>query len=181
MNRDPTDPLSGALLSTYDVFGDLMLGLVAGPMELAKQTNSTLNGSSVGDTHPATLYDIRGASHAAGQVALSTAIGVGRIVTITLKSPAVILHGITRGFHNLPKAYGEEVRQYKNVTGLRSGLSISGKNFGYGFKDGFGDLVTKTYEGSENGIAGLGAGIVKGLANAVFKPAAGKIVRYCVM
>ena len=160
----------------------MMLGLVAGPIEFAKQANSTLDERSVGDTQSATLNDTRGASHVAGQVALSTAKGFGHIVTTTLKSPAVIMHSITRGFHNLPKAYGEEVRQYENVTGLKSGLSVSAKSFGYGLKDGLGDLITKPYEGAEkNGIVGLGAGIVKGLANAAFKPAAGKTVRYGVI
>jgi hypothetical protein len=156
-----------------------MLGLVAGPIEMAKQTNPTLDGQRVADTQPRTLSNTRVASHVAGQVALGTAKGFGHIVTTTLKSPALIMYGITRGFHNLPKAYGEEVRQYENVTGFRSGLSVSAKSFGYGLKDGLGDLVTKPYEGAEkNGIIGLGAGIARGLANAALKPAAGKTVCY---
>jgi hypothetical protein len=177
MKRDPTDPLSGVLLSTYDVVGNMMLGLVAGPVELGKQTmlrrvNAEHKKQRVGQ---ATADDTKGVPHVAGQVALGTAKGIGRIVTTTLKSPAIIMHGITRGFHNLPKAYGEEVRQYENVTGLRSGLSVSAKSFGYGFKDGFGDLLVKPYEGAEkSGIVGLGTGIAKGLANAALKPTAGQ-------
>jgi hypothetical protein len=180
MKRDPTDPLSGALLSTYDVVGNIMLGLVAGPIELGKQTmlmqqNDTKQKERSGDTLPATPDDTKGVPYVAGQVALGTAKGFGRIVTTSLKSPAIIMHGITRGFHNLPKAYGEEVRQYENVTGLRSGLSVSAKSFGYGLKDGLGDLFVKPYEGAEkNGIIGLGTGIAKGLANAAIKPAAGQ-------
>jgi hypothetical protein len=165
------------LLSTYDVVGSLMLGLVAGPIELNKQTmlmhkEATSNGRRVGD---APSVNIKGGAHAAGQVALGTAKGFGRVVTTSLESPAIIMHGITRGFHNLPKAYGEQVRQYENVTGFRSGLSVSAKSFGYGLKDGLGDLIRKPYEGAEkNGVIGLGTGIAKGLANAAIKPTAGK-------
>jgi hypothetical protein len=183
MKRDPTDPLSGVLLSTYDVVSNIMLGLVAGPVELGKQTmlrqvDAEHKEQRVGHSLLATADETKTAPHVAGQVALGTAKGFGRIVTTTLKSPAIIMHGITRGFHNLPKAYGEKVRQYENVTGLRSGLSVSAKSFGYGLKDGFGDLVIKPYEGAEkNGIVGLGTGIAKGLANAALKPTAGQYLR----
>ena len=111
----------------------------------------------------------------ARQVALGTAKGFGRIVTTSLKSPAVIMHGITRGFHNLPKAYGEEVRQYENVTGLRSGLVVSMKSFGYGLGDGIRDLMVKPIDGAEkNGVLGFATGCATGIANAALKPAAGQ-------
>ena len=129
--RDPIDPLSGVLLGVYDTVGEMMLGLVAGPVEFGKQTspmmlrlNSRQQGSQDSNTAPG---DDKSIPHAAAEVAIGTGKGVGRIITASLKSPMVIMHGITRGFHNLPKVYGEEVREYENITGLRSGLLVSAK------------------------------------------------------
>jgi hypothetical protein len=181
MKRDPTDPLSAALLVTYDIVSGMMLGLVAGPIELAKQTTPMLLQREIrrkqkrdGKADPSPPLDTNDSAHVARQVALGTAKGFGRIVTTSLKSPVVIMHGITRGFHNLPKAYGDEVRQYENVTGLRSGLVVSVKSFGYGLSDGIRDLMIKPIDGAEkNGVLGFAAGCVTGVMNAAFKPAAG--------
>ncbi|KAL1795557.1 hypothetical protein ACET3X_005781 [Alternaria dauci] len=181
MKRDPTDPVSALFLTTYDVVSGVMLGLAAGPIELSKQTTPMLMQHEArrkekrdGDAEPSGAEDTKEPSHVARQVALGTAKGFGRIVTTSLKSPAVIMHGITRGFHNLPKAYGEEVRQYENVTGLRSGLVVSMKSFGYGLGDGLRDLMVKPIDGAEkNGVLGFAAGCATGIANAAFKPAAG--------
>jgi hypothetical protein len=38
-----------------------------------------------------------------------------------------LLLGISKGFHNLPKLYGEEVRPTGRVTGIKSGLQTAGK------------------------------------------------------
>ena len=115
--RDPTDPLSGAILGVYDTVEELLLGLVAGPIEIGRQRSPLLSFQTTQPDMP----------HAAAQVTLETGKGLGRIVTATLKSPAIIMHDITRGFHNLPKSYGEQVRTYENVTGLRSGFAVSVK------------------------------------------------------
>ena len=64
---------------------------------------------------------------------------------------------------------------YENVTGFRSGLLVSAKSFGHGLGDGIRDLATKPIEGAEkNGVSGFTTGLVTGLANLAFKPAAGE-------
>jgi hypothetical protein len=35
--------------------------------------------------------------------------------------------GVSKGFHNMPKLYGEEVRQTDRVTGIKSGFRVAGK------------------------------------------------------
>lgn len=191
--RDPTDPLSGLLLGTYDVVGEMMLGLVAGPVELGRQSTLAILQKASRDGVNIEVSPIKPTDvpRAAGKVALESGKGLGRIVTASLKSPAILSHGITRGFHNIPKLYGEKVRDYENVTGFRSGLKVSGKvrlimqstvphahqkqSFGYGLSDGFIDLFAKPVQGAEeNGFAGFTAGVGKGIGNAVMKPAAGK-------
>lgn len=112
----------------------MMLGLVAGPVELGKQATPMLkryesrqSENRGGIAVPVTSGDVKGVPHAAAQVAIGTGKGMGRIVTASLKSPMHIMNGITRGFHNLPKSYGENVREYENVTGMRSGFVVSAK------------------------------------------------------
>ena len=106
------------------------LGLVAGPVELGKQASPMLKryeSRQDGLAQPRSPIQRNGVPHAAGQVALSSAKGLGRVVTAGLKCPMTFMNGLTRGFHNLPKSYGEQVREYENVTGLRSGLLVSAK------------------------------------------------------
>ncbi|KAF1850587.1 uncharacterized protein K460DRAFT_271296 [Cucurbitaria berberidis CBS 394.84] len=179
--RDPIDPLSGVLLGVSDTVGELMLGLVAGPVELGKHAipmlaryESRRTENPDGNNLSVTASDVKGVPHAAAQVAIGTGKGVGRMIAASLKSPMLMMHGVTRGFHNLPKLYGEEVREYDNITNLRSGLLVSAKSFGYGLSDGLKDLVAKPIDGAEqNGIVGFGTGLAKGFGNAMFKPAAG--------
>lgn len=127
--RDPPDPLSGLLLGTYDVVGEMMLGLVAGPVELGRQSTSAILQKASRDGVNIDVSHIKptGVPHAAGKVVLESGKGLCRIATASFKSPAILSHGITRGFHNAPKLYGEKVREYDNVTGFRSGLEVSAK------------------------------------------------------
>jgi hypothetical protein len=179
--RDPTDPLSGVMLGVYDTLGEIMLGLVAGPVELGRQATPVLTryesrqrNNPDGNTQPVTTRDVKGAPQAAAKVALEAGRGIGRVATASLKTPVLVMHGVTRGFHNLPKLYGEELREYENVTGLKSGLAVSVKSFGYGLGDGLVDLVAKPVQGAErNGVLGFATGLAKGFGNAICKPAAG--------
>lgn len=111
-----------------------MLGVVAGPVEFGRQASPMLSRyesrqreTRDGIVRPFTAHDIKAAPPAAAQVTIEAGKGLGRVVTASVKTPMLIMHGITRGFHNLPKTYGEEVRQFQNVTGLKSGLAVSGK------------------------------------------------------
>jgi hypothetical protein len=38
-----------------------------------------------------------------------------------------LTHNMARGFHNLPKMYGDEVRPVEKVTDVQSGLVAAGK------------------------------------------------------
>jgi hypothetical protein len=180
--RDPTDPLSGILLSVSDTLAEISLGLVAGPVELGRQATPLLNryesnqrSDRDGIMQPITGRDVLGAPQAAGKVAIEAGKGLGRVVTASIKMPVLAMGGLTRGFHNLPKGWGEEVREFENVTGVSSGFVVSAKSFGYGLSDGLMDIFTKPVEGAQKkGAVGFATGIAKGLGNAVCKPVAGK-------
>ncbi|KAF2027095.1 hypothetical protein EK21DRAFT_102830 [Setomelanomma holmii] len=182
--RDPTDPLSGLLLGIYDTIGEISLGLVAGPVELGRQATPMLTRFEDSQrthrddiTQPVTAGKLKRAPHPAARVVVESGKGLGRILTASLKTPVLTMNGMTRGFHNLPKAWGEEVREYENVTGFRSGCVVSAKSFGYGLSDGLLDMIAKPAQGAQkNGMVGFAIGIGKGLGNAVCKPVAGTCI-----
>ena len=91
----------------------------------------TLEVEHTGDDASVTSRSSKGkgksAIGAAGQVAKGTGKGLGKIVGAGFKAPMTFTHGLTRGFHNVPKLYGEEVREYENVVDIKSGLTVSAK------------------------------------------------------
>jgi hypothetical protein len=111
------------------------------------------------------------------EAALDTVYGTGKglskIIGAGLKSPMDFTMAITKGFHNVPRLYGEEVRQVPRVTGIQSGLRTAGKEFGMGLFDGISGLVTQPVNGAKQGGAGgFLKGIGKGIAGVVVKPSA---------
>jgi hypothetical protein len=68
--------------------------------------------------------------------ALDSGKGVSRIVGAGLKAPMEYTLGLSRGFHNAPKLYGDEIRKEETVTGLGSGLVAGAKVSKYSVWDG---------------------------------------------
>ncbi|KAF2262183.1 hypothetical protein CC78DRAFT_569985 [Lojkania enalia] len=221
MKRDPTDPLSAVAFATYDTVGDVLLGLVEGPVEAYRQVTPMLSkneqkeegkegqdraleeanlgrresvpnsiassqtiapGKSASELGFSSIaqgkkpVQSKSSSNAAKNIAIGTGKGLGRIVGAGFKAPMAFTHGLTRGFHNAPKLYGDEVREYENVTDLKSGLAVSAKGFGHGLSDGISGLFVKPIQGAqENGVLGVFTGFGKGIGGIVCKPAAGAI------
>jgi len=80
------------------------------------------------------LNDVNGSitDHPAGSIgsdaSLGAGKGLGRIAAIGLRIPVDFAMGITSGFHNAPKLYGDDtVRPAHKVTGFNSGLSAATK------------------------------------------------------
>lgn len=59
--------------------------------------------------------------------AVDTGKGLARIVGAGFKSPMDFSLNIAKGFHNVPKLYGAEVRQVDKVTDLQSGIRTAAK------------------------------------------------------
>jgi hypothetical protein len=116
-----------------------------------------------------------------------------------MRIPVDFAMGITSGFHNAPKLYGDDtVRPAHKVTGFNSGLSAASKvsrgilcfcpylkvladeaqEFGHGVYDGVTGLVSQPVMGAKkDGVSGFFKGVAKGLGGAVLKPGAGKFAR----
>lgn len=108
------------------------------------------------------------------QAAVGTGKGLGRVVGAMVKAPMDFSFNMAKGFHNAPQLYGDDtVRKSDKVTGFRSGLTIAGKEFGYGMYDGITGLVTQPVRGAgkEGGLGAL-KGFGKGIGGLFFKPGA---------
>jgi UDP:flavonoid glycosyltransferase YjiC (YdhE family) len=119
----------------------------------------------------------RGASTAGENpidTAMQTGKGIRKIVGAGLSSPMDFTMGLTKGFHNAPKLYGDEtVRKPDQVTDFKSGVKAATKEFGYGMYDGITGLVTHPIRGAaKEGTAGFFKGIGKGIGGIALKPGA---------
>jgi UDP:flavonoid glycosyltransferase YjiC (YdhE family) len=113
----------------------------------------------------------------AGRMAGDVAKGFGKFVGAFYKGVIVDLPlATTEGFRNVPKLYGEEVRDHGEVTDALSGFAVGGKNFVYGIAEGFSDPFRQTYEGGKKeGAVGYAKGFGKGMAGFVSKTSAAAV------
>ncbi|KAI4916044.1 hypothetical protein J4E90_004490 [Alternaria incomplexa] len=102
--------------------------------------------------------------------AVDTGKGLARIVGAGFKSPMDFSLNVAKGFHNVPKLYGAEVRQVDKVTDFQSGMRTAAKQFGFGLYDGITGIVTDPYKGAkkEGGI-GFVKGVGRGIMSVPFR------------
>ncbi|KAG9188368.1 isoleucyl-tRNA synthetase [Alternaria panax] len=102
--------------------------------------------------------------------AVDTGKGLARIIGASFKSPMDFSLNVAKGFHNVPKLYGAEVRQVDKVTDFQSGMRTAAKEFGYGLYDGITGIVTDPYKGAkkEGGI-GFVKGVGRGIMSVPFR------------
>jgi hypothetical protein len=74
------------------------------------------------------LHEYDQNKHAKLDTMLGTGKGIQRIVGAALKSPMDLSLALSRGFHNVPKLYGDDsVREVDKVTGMQSGIKTATK------------------------------------------------------
>lgn len=85
--------------------------------------------------------------------------------------PMNITLGLTQGFHNAPRLYGDEtVRRPPRVTGVHSGLRAGRDELVYGVTDGVTGIVTQPIRGAkEHGVIGALRGVGFGIGGFVLK------------
>jgi hypothetical protein len=137
----------------------------------AKHNQVTPDSSSV---HSATLATKR-KPISAGQMAGASGKSFAMFAPKATKAMlADIPMAITDGLKNVPRAYGDTVRDHGPVTGFASGATVAGKTFAYGFMDGLSGVVVKPYQGAQKeGAIGAAKGVAKGLIGLTTKTGAG--------
>lgn len=115
------------------------------------------------------------------ELAKQTGHGFAKAGRSVFTLPGNLMVGITQGFHNAPRLYGDEtVRRPHRVSGIKSGLRAGRDEFMYGVWDGWTGVVTQPYHGAkDHGVVGgiegtaigLGGFVLKNIA-AVFGPLA---------
>jgi hypothetical protein len=100
--------------------------------------------------------------------------GAGRFAKALVQSPMELSVSFTKGFHNIPKLYGDDtVRPQQRVSDLKSGFKAVGKEFGYGWYDGITGIFTQPWNGAQkDGASGFAKGIGKGIGGLLTKPGA---------
>jgi sterol 3beta-glucosyltransferase len=78
------------------------------------------------------------------------------------------------GLRHAPRMYGDKGRDYGQITGIKSGLSMAGKGFALGIYDGLSGIVMDPIRGGmKDGAAGVAKGFGTGLMSSWWKTSAG--------
>ncbi|KAF2021850.1 glycosyltransferase family 1 protein [Aaosphaeria arxii CBS 175.79] len=195
------DPISGGASAVWKTSYDMatsITGMVTKPVERvqyeqrrrAREGAAAASDTSQNHSQPS-MHSSRTSIHSAdsanskptssdrpsrtGTALKASAKSIGGIVPVATKGMLVdIPLAITDGLHNMPQMYGGEVRDNGKVKDWKSGLSVAGKTFAWGFVDGISDLVVMPYKGAKKeGSLGAVKGFGKGAVNLVAKPGAG--------
>ena len=105
------------------------------------------------------------------ELAKSTGHNLSKVGKGVVKLPMNLLVGVTQGFHNAPRLYGDEtVRRPPRVSGFKSGLRAGRDEFAYGVWDAWTGVVTQPYHGAkEHGVVGGLEGTAIGVGGFVLK------------
>ncbi|KAJ4300926.1 hypothetical protein N0V90_003015 [Kalmusia sp. IMI 367209] len=100
--------------------------------------------------------------------------GAGRFVKAVVQAPVDLSVNFTRGFHNIPKLWGDDtVRPQERVSDFKSGVKAVGREFGFGWYDGLTGLVTQPWKGAQKeGASGFVKGVGKGIGGFLAMPGA---------
>ncbi|KAJ6466960.1 hypothetical protein C8R45DRAFT_1020620 [Mycena sanguinolenta] len=170
--KDEDDPSSSAMASpSSDISAPVRF-----PGRLKRNTIRKEAGSNVSSKSDMSTPAIgrRSAMSTAGAMVAASGISMGTVITSGLRGTAVdIPVAFQEGLRNVPKMYGEEVKDYGHVKDWKSGMLVAGKTLVFGFPEGVADLVVQPYKGARaDGVTGFAKGMGKGTMDAVIKASA---------
>ncbi|KAH7078641.1 hypothetical protein BKA63DRAFT_600939 [Paraphoma chrysanthemicola] len=159
------DPVTSTGSACFGILGDM--GTAAKDMMTEPYTEFKVSRSK----QP--ISDATGMA-VAGRMAGGVAKNAGRFVLAFYKGVIVDLPlATTEGFRNIPRLYGEDVKDYGQVTGIVSGFQVGARTLVHGLADGLSDPYKQTYESGKNeGAIGYVKGFGKGMAGLLSKSSA---------
>lgn len=94
----------------------------------------------------------------------ASASGVAGLMKSYVGGAVAIPYAFTEGFRNIPRLYGEEVRDLGTIHDWKSGTTVGAKAVVYGVVDGVTDLFVLPYQGAQReGFIGAVKGVGKGV------------------
>lgn len=135
----------------------------------ASEANLTLEAPQTSDTTSIASSSTQRKGASAGDLAAASALSVASFAPRAVKGMMVdIPLALTEGLRGVPGLYGEKVRDNGAVTNWKSGATVAGKTFAFGFMDGMSDVVMKPYQGAKKeGVLGFTKGVGKGSVSLV--------------
>jgi hypothetical protein len=97
------------------------------PSRARSRSRSQARSSSTTTPHDQHCQVPSNASEHLLDTAYGTGKGISKIIGAGLKSPMDFTMALSKGFHNIPRLYGEEPRPIDKVTGIKSGIRAAGK------------------------------------------------------
>ncbi|KAI0537387.1 putative sterol glucosyltransferase [Xylaria digitata] len=105
----------------------------------------------------------------------ASASGVADLFKSCASTLVTVPYAFTEGFRNIPRLYGEDVRDIGTIRDWKSGTVAGTKVVVYGIADGISDVVMLPYRGAQQeGASGAIKGLGKGLTGISTKLFAGK-------
>lgn len=194
----PGEPITAVAEALKNSARDICRGIASAPYRLGRTTKRRLRGKSrkrlneknavetlpdiSRDTSESTTASTKKSKYVRSQslVPIPDHKQYGKDISYSLrqtggalaKAPVLFVVALAQGCHNAPRLYGDDtVRRLTRVTGLRSGLIASRREFVYSIFDGATGVVTLPVRGAKNeGVVGLLKGIGMGFGGLVLKP-----------
>lgn len=147
-------------------------------LEESATTDLALTYSPKGETYPARARrgNERNCMSTTKIVTVASASGVYDFFKHYTSSLVVIPVAFTEGLRNVPRLYGEDVRDLGEVRDWKSGTTAGAKVVVYGIADGVSDMFVLPYQGGQrDGAKGAIKGFGKGVAGMTSKLFAGTV------
>lgn len=120
--------MSGGTIALLGSVGDAMKNIANIPTDVIRAIRSPPESQSIDQTLEDTSTIPTGKPRdKASKAAIATSKNVGRVLETSLTAPMAFTLGMSQGFRNVPRLYGEKSRPVDNVTGWQSGLKTAGK------------------------------------------------------
>ncbi|KAJ7853535.1 hypothetical protein B0H14DRAFT_3085621 [Mycena olivaceomarginata] len=142
---------------------------------VGKDNQGEGSGTSRGEISTAVRTPGRLRKRPPGAMVAASGMSMGTVIMSSVRGGAVdIPMALTEGMRNVPKMYGEEVKDYGHVKDWKSGMLVAGKTFLFGLPEGLADIVVQPYKGAKaEGVTGFAKGFGKGTLDAVVKTTVG--------
>lgn len=89
---------------------------------------------------------------------------------------------VSDGLRAVPRLYGDEVKDHRNIKDWKSGATFAGEYFAHGMGEGLTDIFTQPYKGGQKeGAKGVMKGIAKGFVGATTMVSSGMYISVAIL